>query len=692
MANDARTDFTVAARETGFANVREKARQLNQETKQGAESAKRGFDDAQKSVSGFEKAIDKALRAVGKNKEAQRAIASIGTEFDRLQKKIEGVERALKKADQSRGAFVQGLAQGVGVGEMIQRGPGMGRQVAGRLAGRTLRAPVTAGAGGMFQGVSGFAQGLAGVPVVGGFMAGQLQNAMGMAAQAVQFEQARFQNIPMLGGTGLAANMRNVGLTEADRAGIREKGRQAQIADVSPADLNARMLRLAGGDVAVQAEMTRLGEGPEAARRKVAEANVKRVADQGALPLNWHADTAIRNERKAATETAETRKALNRAQERERSKFFRPLHRAGMEFGAMGMRESEQFGRQLAMAGGTLDPRSMAATAVAAQTTAGVGADVSGAFLKAGRRGGLAGPGGAKGLTDAIREGMALSLEGSELVTHMQDMAQGINRWAQTGMAINPASIVGMARTMTTLGITAPRGLAIAGGMFQAGQRIAQQGPQSGMDLLMLQAGGFKGGGLEDMMEAMINLEGGLEGDKLRTVMANLTQAGGPGAGGAFTLMRGMSKLGISMGPKDAQLMSRQLRGERLNAHEQQRVAKIQEEMSTAPKGPATPKDMRDLASVIANDFAPSVKRQAALQDAQIRVGGELKVAMQNLQESMTVSAGTFITTLGPQITGLTQGLLFLSKGTASLVKLMKEKGVVAGYLEAVTSVTGPSQ
>lgn len=135
---------------------------------------------------------------------------------------------AAADARMRRGAFVQGLAQG-GLpmpSPFLQRGPGMGRQLAGMGIGRALTGGmgVTRGVGGaMFGGVAGVQAMLSGIPMVGGLMAGQLGAAQSYAQQQIAFQQTKLEIAPYLGSV---AEMQEVAAEKAEARARRRKSRR----------------------------------------------------------------------------------------------------------------------------------------------------------------------------------------------------------------------------------------------------------------------------------------------------------------------------------------------------------------------------------------------------------------------------------------------------------------------------------
>ena len=146
-----------------------------------------------------------------------------------------------------RGAFTQGLAQGATGSEYIERGPGIGRQLAGRAVGGALRtgAGVASGLGNTsFNGVAGLQQAVSAVsPMLAGIM--------GNAVAAVQ-DQYGFQNAQM----GLGGSMK---MPSGVKLGNMDKTQVTQLATgagLSALDNSAQMANRQGGIRAAIAAQT----------------------------------------------------------------------------------------------------------------------------------------------------------------------------------------------------------------------------------------------------------------------------------------------------------------------------------------------------------------------------------------------------------------------------------------------------
>lgn len=682
MANEIKTDLIFQAKGRGFAKVRDEQGRLNEAIKQGHKGQKRGFDEAQRASSNFQKSMESAMQAIAGNRRAERALQKIGKEFDNLAAKVSKFEGALKKADMASGAFFQGLAQGMGAGEFLQRGPGMQRQVAGRMVGRLARAPGAMIGGGMMRGAPGLTGAISALPG-GGAIAGPLGTAMGFAGTALQFQRQRLQAAPMLGGAGLAQQMMKAQGPMKSMADIRASAEQAQTEaagrDIPPAALTQLRQKRLKDQIAVIRKFQGTGSKARMAAADlisaatispdIAGAGARFKEEAGAAAAKSEMDKGMEQRRSALARGAATR-----------NRFFKGFRQQGRSLAGMNRQQSEQFAAQLGAAGGTTDPSSMFGAAVAAQTAFGVGADVSGAFLRAERRGGITGgPAGAAGLTQTLADAVRQGFEGSEITDYMRETAEGIRRFNQTGIPINPRSVAGMATAVSTMGLQAPRARRVAQGLFSAGQRIAQTGPTSGLDLLMLQQAGYKGGGMQNLVDAMMQLEEtGIGGPGSQELIRTLAKAGGGGAGGLLAVQRGLGRQGIQVGLREAQIMTKQALGQKLSPEESKRLKTLQQQREAAKEGPASPEELKNMARLMTKKLGPNLVRQAEIQDKQLKMGAKLLPAVLTLEVASTKLAGLVGGELAPAIGGLAS---HIEKGVDILVKLFgedREKGTSA--------------
>lgn len=669
-------------------------------------------------IAGEQMRLVKALGAVEEGTEAyaqfERELKSTERESRNVERQIRlmtqlhkdeasAVRQVRQEMQQMQGAFRQGFMQGAVQMPFLQRGPGAARQAMGMIAGRGVRgaagAPIAAGRAAMgaaFTGVGGLAQGLAGIPVVGAAAAGQLQTAAGYAQQALGFEQQMMAAAPYLGLQG--ADPRAV--SRARRQAMARMGTTGDITYVDAARVDA-----------------------EVARRKAASLTVGgagRAAAMGAMGGGMSTAIAFRAEREAqdarATPEAvrrdllaQQREAGNRAgsraaaQVRARSsmgQFRRALAGQGTRLG-MNQQEMMQVLSQTAQIGGgtaaDIQAQGMMGRAGAAARF-GLDPSVAGAFMQGGRRGGLVGGQGRGGaaMEEAFANAMRMGLEGSELNEHMAAVAQGIQSWKQTGIPINEQSVSRLGAGMADLGMGGVRGGAVARGVQQYGQRLAQQGPQGGVDILALQTlGGVTGkGGLAEYVQGMRRLEemdfGPEQVQKLFEAYTRAGAGGGPQtdetrAAGALTFKRAMGRMGVQMGFGEIELLQARQRGETLTAEQN---AQLERALGSRAAGEGRAAGMAARGGMVgaAEAMVPAaVRRQAAIADRQLRAGRRMLTTVQNMESAATTMTGVFTKTVGPTVQNFSGWIEEATKAVDGFVTNMTAATDVAGRMSELT-------
>lgn len=733
---DFETRVRVTAKPSGFEKIPQEAAKL----KGAQQGLTQGFQAANKAAAAFQTTVDKAFKAfqtkkakgevqglteiikdledqlsdtAGKQLELQRAMLETekGTEVykkltdemkqlddqsSQVQKTIGMVTRAFKEqirttkeaadaARAARGAFTQGFAQGAGVGEYMQRGPGMWRQAAGRMAGRAL-VGVPGGVGrGLamtpFSGAGGMAQALQAVPFLGA-LAGPMQAALGFGQSAVAFQQQRLQMAPFLyGGAGARAiaGARAAGEKRADRtaaehvedvrlnamlgelpAGRTEevlKNYTKQKADERfKRDVQRGYWRNAQGEVEIPdlarrtAEDMAIGEagGPEAARQR---------AEVVARQIEGMVAESDAKKGLGARRAAAGRRAAGRA----RQKLGAPVTGAGLELGGLTAQESLQFAGTVSQRGGgglaELQQTGLLRAGMAAQTAFGVGPEVTGAMLGATRRGGVVGGAGGDQMASMIGDAMKLGLQGSEITDYLEQMAEGITQWQQTGIPLNPESIREVSGAFAGMGLGITQGRRVGAGVQARAAGIATGGPQTAVDMLLMQSlGGFKGGGIEEFQAARKKMAGGEFGaEQIQDLMKTLTTATGGGAAGEAALQAVMGQLGVTATPQMAEQLLAAGRGGPMGPEQQAAIEQFRTEAAAGAAGaPKGAQGLEALAKDFVETMGPNLKRQASIQNQQLAIGEKLVPAMQSFEQATTTTAKSFAE-LAPQITKIAE-------------------------------------
>lgn len=636
MARDVQTTATLSAKTKGFAEVAQQAAKINKAAAAAAKDQLKSSEDVGKSfgktmsqlkkLAGLQRDLNREMGEAKKGGEAYKELARRSEEATKQQEKLReslrktgtelrGQNQAVTAAQMARGGFIQGLIQGgvPGAGPFIQRGPGMGMQVAGMGAGRAVRGVAGGMARAPFSGLQGIGQALSAIPG-GGFLGGPMMLAAAQAGPALAFRGALQQAMPFLGTERLQARTRarvaraGQGFTEAD---IKLTAKDAEI----EARAHAPVLKEAAGKRAYAAKV----EAMEAAR-----------------------DVRL------GKATAERREA------------FGEITGPGVALAGMAKPEAFQFAAQIARIGGGQAmemPRQFFQAAFAAKTLYGAGPEVSGAFMQAGRRGGLVGGVGRGGdaMTEAIGQADSMGLVGSEALDFLGIIAGGIQDWKRTGIPMNTGSIAGIARGVGA-SIGAVRGVAVAQGIAGAARGLAMGGPQSAIDMMMLQAVGYRGGGAEAFEEAQIALEKGKFGaEETGRLMERLTGMGGGGAAGR-QFARGMLRQ----------------KGIQVSATEMRRIE--QEGIGEIPG--VTTKTGELVKRAAGGAVDPFVQRQAAITNKQLEAGQKMLHSTQDAAEGSALLAKTFTEELGPALKDLTGFILELTKALPDLIEKVKGMGV----------------
>lgn len=659
---------------------------------------------------GFDKARNENRKYTDDIGKLEKSLSALKKEYTSVSREVENLTRQLEKQariieqqqrkSQAKGAFVQGLAQGGMPGaQFIQRGPGMGRQMAGMAVGRMGRS-AQAGFEGSFTGVQGLQQFLGSIPGVGGFLSGQVGKLAGYSEQALNYQRTKLQAAPYISGFA--------DLQKGIQAGAVNRARRKRIQD-----LEEEQATFETGETAVGKFRTARAKTEEAIRstalrkaqikaRQEAKAEeetgflgvlkgigktvVDRITGEYAkkeiapiIEANIAAEKQIAKgtEKRAATakrlleqDTERKRlgeEELNRLKNMKRARGgTNPLAGlAGEGTTLLGMNQDEalQFlGTILEAGGGTAggQAKGFRQTAFAAKTLFGVQGGTSGAFLKAGRRGGVVGGMGqsSKVFEDAIYRGLQLGLSGSEMNQYLQQIAQGINQFQSTGIQINPGSITALATDIGTAGISATRAMTMAQGMTQYIQGIGGKGVTSGADLMMLrELGGYKGGGAEGFRAARSRLEElqvGVKGKGAKELAGSpvagflknyLERVGGTQGVKAEMLQRLLGRMGVQGSVKEFDWLAAQLTGAGAGKEQMAGMGRFAEDQAAGLREVAAIQKGGGLVGAARKTVAaraPNLVAQVQMQNQQIAVGSKVVGVMQSLEKNALNTSTAF--------------------------------------------------
>lgn len=533
------------------------------------EAQAKGFEKAERQVQKTLDAMDpsEVMRKFdalsGKLDAAAKAFKTVGdsADFGKMTESIREMTRAVgalaeaKKKDREesereakRHSFMTGLVQGAGVADYIPPNLKMARYAAGQAAGRTVRGGVGAGwgftGGAAFQGAAGAAQGLAGIPVVGGMLAGQFSNLMGAAQEAMAYQETKYQ-MEKFRGFG-AQYGRTVGVTE------------------TPEQVQAR----------VSSELARLGEARRRPGAREAQggveakyAQVKDIALRAGMSENVADNLAmeIADRTKGAAARSQFPEAVLPAGfDKPRTTYktvggeanpFELLGRVGTQYG-MDPNQAAQFaGQLLETAGGSFRQLNEQNTtfAMGLQGRFGIGPEATGMFMRGARKGGTTGEDAEQTLMAAVRGGLTLGLEGSDLTSYMQDMASRIAQWDQTGMPVDVESATKFSAAVAGTGLGGVRGAAVAGGLLGVGRQIGTGGAQNAAQFLIARKlFGYQGGGPDAYFDMMTRagkgevVEGGME-----SLLSQFTK-GRSAKANALNLQQFLGQVGVTIGTEEA--------------------------------------------------------------------------------------------------------------------------------------------
>lgn len=662
------------------------------------EAQPKGFDKAKRAAKGAyqeldpralnkgTKALNKELSALSKQfrgmrdsmkdldkllsmKDGVKGAAEMRKEIERLNREVDRMSRrggaGAGASGGIRGGFGVGVLQGAGLGEVFVNN-GFGRNVAGRMAGRGMRRGASVATSG-FSGLGGLAQAAGGIPIAGGFLSGQVSNLMATSQMGMAALRERQRLVPYMGAAALgdemnAARSRAVGanpIAKRDALAVTQAGyaamQKAEAARSAPPPIRA-----------LDVMDIKSGRLNRAALSEARSANVD--------PATLTIEAMEAEEKRQTLAVRRSRSRQNRAVAKaERGVLGTPMKTitglgAGM---GLGPAEARQLTGDLTQAaGGSLlqftkgkAGREFLGEAMASQQLLGVGANVSGAFMREANLGNM--EGGAKGalheFRETIRSGMGLALEGSDLQHYMQTTAQAMARFEQTGMALEPASIGQMGRVMAMGGLGGVRGASVGAQVAQAGQRLALSGPSSGVEQIMFrELYGFKGGGIDDFARAQRDAAGGKiqEGGLQRFVKKII---GGKSAGeGQVRLLEAFKSIGVALGPQEAYALA---------GGNSQKTKEIQERLTKAQKRAEEPLALQQGA----RDVVPeALKRDARIKTMKEGTGMRVVPIAQSLEESQAKVLQQF-GRLAPELNKVSRELgAFATSGAQQAVDLFE--------------------
>lgn len=643
---------------------------------------------------------------------------------------------------QKQGAFMQGLVQGGAPipAMFLQRGPGMGRQMAGMAVGRTLGTGWNmgrAGIGGSFTGVQGLQQFLGSIPLVGGLLAAQVGRLQGYAKQGIGYQKTELGASPYLNTfselAGIQKNRQRAASARKQMADNPDKSEfnfarkvmtttARKDATIAVAENMPIAKTLSKGPAKLVGDLFTKGPlamaveiGSDIARSKhtVKQLTKEATKQYKEAVEQYKEEKKVNTERLGSnTERLDSLKqiAKSASQAARSASPVMGIAQAGLKYGGLNKQEAIQLFSEFMQSGGGVatgeQAKSMRGTSFAAKTLFGVQMGTSGAFLKGGRRGGIVGGMGNadQSFKDAINEGLMLGLSGSEINQWLQQIAQGINAFQQTGIPINVSSISQLATDISKSGIATTRGIAMSQGISQYIQGIGSRGITSGADIMMLrELGGFKGGGAAGFREARSRLESmqfGLQGKSATDISTGspvgkalkryMSSVGGDQATKAEMLQRLLQRWGVKGGVKEFDWLSSSLMGGRMGEDQALGASKFLSEQKAGMEeigAIAKAGGLTGAASTAVSARAPNVRKMASIQNQQIDLGNKFAGTMQQLEQNALNVTKKFHALSGDALPVLSTAMGDLSMKALKLAKSFVELIESTGAIQAISSL-----
>lgn len=675
---------------------------LAQEESSGLEGAVKNLEKAYQSEAKAAQELNRANEQLLKTDEKRKQATEDAARREEDRKK--------NYEQRAKGALLQGMAQGAVPGMpplFLERGPGMRRQMIGQMIGGAAAAPFrmagrVAGAVAQapFQGAQGLAQMASALPG-GGIIGGMMGTAVGYAGRAMEWRRQQLEALPFLGGgVGTFQTRAQLGARESSIQQTYGQEANTALQTAERAKAGARVWDATGGAAkllpfgvsgAIPENIDRLAGKSPGFRRKNAELRDKKFQEIESRKM-YLDEALLAGPRARADQGLKNVYAERERIQARQQEPVRAATREGVQYG-MAKDQALQAMTGIIQAGGggarEMMKQGMLGTGFAAKTLYGVGPETSGAFLQAGRRGGIVGgPGKADTMmTRAIGDGLKLGLEGSELVDYMQSMAEGIKQWETTGIPIAPDAIKGMAESFSKAGIAGTRAVQMAKGVGQYVQGMgAKGGPATGMDYMTLQAFGFTGkGGAAEYEQTLIKMEaagqqmrdqgvgGAMSGPMGGVMQRIMSMTGGDKAAGRLMLRNLMqNQMGVNMSQQEMVMLDKQLSGEKLTPEEQ---TMVDQEAARRKSGAIEAGKVGTPGGLIgaAKGMVPEeLKTQAAIQNKQI-AAGEKMIGVVN---TMDMAAATLVKSFA-NLTGDAGAVVSLTnkfKELASAIEVLSGK------------------
>lgn len=691
----AKVNREVQNLESEFKKLTDKQLELNKQMSEMDDKGGKAYKALQKNMSGVQREAAQVERTL---KNVQRAYKETDATADQAaQRRKREQQREVQEA--RRGSFRQGLLQGlIPEAAYLQRGPGMARQAMGAALGGRARA----GAAGLgqipFSGAAGLAQALQSIPG-GGFIAAPMMQSVQYAQQALQFRQQRQEMAPFLQMGGRTGRMIPGQTLETAMQNVMQRATSRAFATPTedlPLEAAERMLvnrgiRESGGRVIQEGDLS--GAGRRGQQRAMRARMVQAAGGEDRWRDAVESQAVLLERKRIATEISD--REDTRARRARAETVQDVIRRQGAKMG-YAMPQAMQMMGGITQAGGgvgrELGTQQLGMAGMAAQRLYGIGPEVTGAFLQAGRRGGAVGAQGRGGaaMTEAIAGGMRMGLEGSELTNWMSQMAGDIRNWQQTGIPINPGSVNALGASMARMGLGGIRGGAVARGITSRAQELSTRGPQGAEELILMQElGGLQGTGVGAFEEAQLRMEQGeFTGEDVRRAAGRFMGAGGGGAGGRAVFRRAMRRFGVNVGVAETRLLEKQITGQQLTPDEEVKIKAIDSQIAQVAGG--APESVGAMGRKAIQQVDPVLKRQASQTNQQLATGGKMINFMQDMEDTTRKVAAGFTTLAAAPLTELSGGIKDLADQVPRLANRIK--AMASGDVTALVTSSGEAQ
>lgn len=486
------------------------------------------------------------------------------SQLDRLMQRSSREQRNLDRQQQSDARrqqgggfrnFGAGLAQSMGVAQFIPSGPGMGARIAGGLVGGGIRrAGGIAASPFLTPGIGGLAQGLSGIPLVGGFAAGSLQSAAASYQSAAGFAQARKQNL-YFANEQIGQNRGTRRNAEYDRVLMRSAMARDELAGLSTP--TSAQIKEAESVVTKKQQATDLTIAADrgfggTAMRGISRPLQAAIVKSGKQTLSGRRSKAAKAVAAADMALAETQKDLSLGVD---SGFGQ--RGLGVKFGFDPTQEEGMRGQFFGARGGMFR-RNIWNEAMANQIQYGIGFQQSGQFARAGMAGGGGTGGGAGALTAFMRGGQAQGLQGSQIQEYLKTLVELQSKAESQGIKIDAKEFTKSSMQMKAVGFEGLQGQRVAGGMIGALQGLSGRGVSSPIDMALMRAAGYTGeGGSEEHFRIKAQMEH--PDQKMISKVLGTIATGVQGVEGEYT-QAGIAKMffgqmGVNVGSDQAMKM-----------------------------------------------------------------------------------------------------------------------------------------